>query len=390
MNIFKFTKCRKRLFAELLILFLGTPLLVLSLTQFFPILEGLALFLVGVVFAPARYILFAGKALPIHRGMRYILLGGTPGFLITVIFYSVLSFLLSWIGNFKKDPNPKGILERAKILVEALPYIREFHGKVIVIKCGGELMASEEVKKNISQDVALMKFVGIKPIIIHGGGPQVTELLEKQGKKAEFIEGMRKTDEETLGVVEKVLAEVNEDFVKLISEEGAQAIGFSGGNGKLIKAKKLTSSKGEDLGMVGEVAEIDSSKINEVEEKGLIPVIAPLGEENGNILNINADIVASDIAVALKAEKMMILTNKPGIMKDICDDNSLISSVSLSEIDSLIEKGIIHGGMLPKIKACKKAITEGVNKTHIIDGRVEHCILLEIFTDKGVGTQITK
>jgi acetylglutamate kinase len=284
----------------------------------------------------------------------------------------------------------KNAQEKAKILVEALPYIREFHGKTIVVKCGGELLASEEVKKNISKDVALMKFVGIKPIIIHGGGPQVTQLLEKQGKRVEFIEGMRKTDEETIKVVEKVLSEVNKDFVNLISNEGAQAIGFSGKNGKLIKAKKIKSSKGEDLGMVGEVEEIDSSKINELEEKNMIPVIAPLGEENGNILNINADMVASDIAVALKAEKMIILTNKPGIMKDMCDDNSLISSVSLSEIDSLIEKGIIHGGMLPKIKACRKAITEGVNKTHIIDGRVEHCILLEVFTDKGVGTEITK
>jgi len=284
----------------------------------------------------------------------------------------------------------KNALEKAKILVEALPYIREFYGKVIVIKCGGELMASEEVPETISQDVALMKFVGIKPVIIHGGGPQATQLLEKLGKKAEFIEGMRKTDKETIEVVEKALGEVNKDFVNLINKEGANAAGFCGKNGKLIKAKKIKSSKGEDLGMVGEVEEINSSKINDLHEKGLIPVIAPLGEENGNILNINADIVASEIAIALKAEKLIILTNKPGIMKDISDDDSLISTVSVSEIDSFIEQGIINGGMLPKVKACKKAILEGVNKTHIIDGRVEHCILLEIFTDKGVGTQITK
>jgi len=284
----------------------------------------------------------------------------------------------------------KNAIDRAKTLVEALPYIRQFHGKVIVIKCGGELMASEEVQETISQDVALMRFVGIKPVIIHGGGPQATQLLEKLGKKAEFIEGMRKTDKETIEIVDRVLGEVNENFVNLINKEGAQAVGVCGKGGKLIKAKKIKSSKGEDLGMVGEVEEIDSSKINDLHEKGLIPIIAPLGEENGNILNINADTVASDIAIALKAEKLIILTNKPGIMKDISDDNSLISTVSVAEIDSLIEKDIINSGMLPKIKACRKAIMEGVNKTHIIDGRVEHCILLEIFTDTGVGTQITK
>lgn len=285
----------------------------------------------------------------------------------------------------------KNTLDRAKILVEALPYIRQFHGKVVVIKCGGELMADEEVKENISQDVALMRFVGIKPVIIHGGGPQVTQLLEKLGKKTEFIEGMRKTDKETIEVVEKVLGKVNKDLVNLINKEGAQAVGFSGKDGKFIKAKKLSSSKGEDLGMVGEVEEIDSSRINDLHEEGLIPVIAPLGaEDNGNTLNINADIVAADIAIALKAEKMMILTNKPGIMKDMCDDDSLISTVSVSEIDSLIEQHIINGGMLPKVKACRKAIMEDVNKTHIIDGRIPHSVLLEVFTDKGVGTEITK
>jgi acetylglutamate kinase len=285
----------------------------------------------------------------------------------------------------------ENILERAKILVEALPYIKKFHGKVVVIKCGGELLASEEVKKTISQDLALMRFVGIKPVIIHGGGPQVTQILQKLGKKAEFIEGMRKTDKETIEVVEKVFGEVNEDFVNLINKEGAQAIGFSGKDEKLIRAKKINSSQGKDLGMVGEVEEINSSIINVLDEKGLIPVIAPLGvADNGVTLNINADIVAADVAIALKAEKMIILTNQPGIMKDIGNENSLISTISVSEIDSLINKGIIHGGMLPKVRACKKATLGGVNKTHIIDGRISHGILLEIFTDKGIGTEIKK
>ncbi len=292
----------------------------------------------------------------------------------------------------------KNALDRAKILVEALPYIRQFQGKFMIIKCGGELMANEEIKHTISQDVALMRFVGIKPIVVHGGGVQVTQLLEKLGKKAEFSEGLRKTDKETIDVVEMVLGKINKDIVNLINQSGGHAVGLSGKDGKLIKAKKTTSSKGEDLGMVGEVDEINLSIIKALDDEthlpngqGFIPVIAPLGvTDDGMTLNINADIVTADIAVALKAEKMIILTNQPGILKDVKDENSLISTISVSEIDSLIKKGIISGGMLPKVKACKKATLGGVNKTHIIDGRISHSILLEVFTDKGVGTEITK
>ena len=292
----------------------------------------------------------------------------------------------------------KNTLDRAKILVEALPYIREFYGKVIVIKCGGELMANDTVQENISKDVALMKFVGIKPIVVHGGGIQVTQMLEKLGINTEFKEGMRKTDKETVEVVEMVLGKINKDLVNLINQAGAHAVGLSGKDGKLIKAKKLNSSKGEDLGMVGEVDEINLSIIKALDDEthlpngqGFVPVIAPLGvTDDGTTLNINADIVAADIAIALKAEKMIILTNQPGILKEIKDENSLISTISLSEIDSFIKNGIIHGGMLPKVKACKKAVSGGVNKTHIIDGRIPHSILLEVFTDEGVGTEITK
>ena len=292
----------------------------------------------------------------------------------------------------------KNTLDRAKILVEALPYIREFYGKVIIIKCGGELITNDEVKQNISEDVALMRFVGIKPVVVHGGGIQVTQLLERLGKNTEFKEGLRKTDQETVEVVEMVLGKINKDLVNLINQSGAHAVGLSGKDGELIKAKKLNSSKGEDLGMVGEVEQINLSIIKALDNEthmpngqGFIPVIAPLGVANdGTTLNINADIVAADIAAALQAEKMLILTNQPGIMKDIKDEDSLISTISLTEVDSSIKKGIIQGGMLPKVKACQKAILGGVNKTHIIDGRISHSILLEVFTDKGVGTEITK
>jgi len=287
-------------------------------------------------------------------------------------------------------------LEKAKILVEALPYIKEFHGKTIVIKCGGELMENDEVKENISQDVALMRFVGLKPIIVHGGSSQINKLLEKLGKKAEFSGGLRKTDEETVEVVEMVLGKVNKDLVSLINQSGAHAVGLSGKDGRLIKAKKFKSSK--DLGMVGEVEEINLSIIKALDDEthlpngeGFIPVIAPLAiTDDGVTLNINADIVAAELAIALKAEKMLILTNQPGILKDIKDENSLISTIAVSQIEPLIKKQVIIGGMMPKVKACKKAILGGVKKTHIIDGRIPHSILLEIFTDKGIGTEITK
>ncbi|HIE44083.1 MAG TPA: acetylglutamate kinase [Candidatus Omnitrophica bacterium] len=281
--------------------------------------------------------------------------------------------------------------DRAQILVEVLPYIRQFYGKVVVVKCGGELMAEERIKENISEDLTLMRFVGIKPVIVHGGGLQVTQFMEKLGKKAEFSEGMRKTDEETIEIVEMVLGKINKDLVNLINRAGGKAAGLSGKDGSLIVARKITSSSGEDLGMVGEAASINPSIIKVLDGEGFIPVIAPLAvTDEGVTLNINADMIAAEIAIALKAEKIIILTNKPGIMRDINDENSLISTIPLSEIEALIEKGIIHGGMVPKVKACKRALEEGINKTHIIDGRIPHSMLLEIFTDKGIGTQLVK
>lgn len=285
----------------------------------------------------------------------------------------------------------RNLEDRAKVLVEALPYIRQFYNKVIVVKCGGELMREEEIKRNISQDVTLMRFVGIKLVVVHGGGVQVTQLMERLGKKAEFTEGIRKTDEETVEITEMVLGKINKDLVSLINQEGGKAVGLSGKDGKLIVAKRISSSKGEDLGMVGEVERINPSILKVLDEQGFIPVIAPMGvAEDGTTLNINADMVASEIAIALGAEKLIILTNKPGIMYSLDDESSLISTLSLTEIDSLIAKGIIHGGMLPKVNACRKAIEKGVNKAHIIDGMTPHSILLEIFTDRGIGTEIIK
>ena len=281
--------------------------------------------------------------------------------------------------------------DRAKILVEALPYIREFYAKIVVVKCGGEIIADEGIKKNISQDFVLMRFVGIRPVIVHGGGFQVTKALDKLGKKTEFTEGLRKTDEETIQIVEAAFNKINKDLVSLIKEAGGKAVGLSGKNDKLVIGRMIKSSKGEDLGMVGEVERINSSIIKAVDEEGFIPVIAPLGlTEEGVTLNINADSMAAEIAIALKAEKLIILTNKPGIMHRMTNEDSLISTISISQIDSLIEKGIIKGGMLPKVKACRKALDGGVHKTHIIDGRLPHSILLEIFTDKGIGTEIVK
>ena len=281
--------------------------------------------------------------------------------------------------------------ERANTLVEVFPYIKKFHGKTIVVKCGGEVTASGNTIKNLAIDLALMKYVGIKPVVVHGGGPQVNKLMEKLGKKAEFSQGMRKTDGETLEIVEMVLGKVNKDLVSLINQAGGNAVGLCGKDGGLIKARKLRGPEGKDLGMVGEVKYIDPSILKVLDEKGFIPVIAPLGvAEKGDTLNINADTTAAEIAISLKAEKLVFLTDKPGILKDLNNESSLISTLNFSQVDSYIKNGTIQGGMLPKVKAAQKVLKEGVNKTHIINGVAPHYLLLEIFTEKGVGTEIVK
>ena len=289
-------------------------------------------------------------------------------------------------------------LEKAGILIEALPYIRKFHGKTIVIKYGGHAMLNEELKKAVIEDVILMKLVGMHPIIVHGGGPEINEMLTRLGIKSSFVQGLRVTNEETMSIVEMVLAgKVNKEIVALVNHLGGKAVGFSGEDGKLIEAakKKIKSAPeingGEpiDLGFVGDVERINPGIVLTVTAQGFIPVIAPTGiGEDGKTYNINADYVAGELASALKADKLVLLTDVEGIFADYGDQNSLISSLKVEEVPALIEKEVIAGGMIPKVECCVNALKGGVAKTHIIDGRLPHSMLLEIFTDEGIGTEV--
>ncbi|MBS3971171.1 MAG: acetylglutamate kinase [Clostridia bacterium] len=289
-------------------------------------------------------------------------------------------------------------LQRANVLVEALPYIKEFYGKTIVIKFGGHAMVNEELKQAVAKDCVLMKYVGMNPVIVHGGGPEISSLLDKLGKKSTFINGLRITDAETMEVVEMVLVgKVNKSVVSSITRSGGKALGFSGKDGQLIEAvpHMVTSknSKGEtithDLGFVGEVKKINPDIIKSVIEQSYIPVVAPIGvDDNGQSYNINADYVAGEMAKALGADKMILLTDVKGILKDRSDENSLISVLKVGEVPNLIEKGVISEGMIPKIQCCIQALKGGVKKTHIIDGRIPHSPLLEVFTNQGVGTMV--
>ena len=288
------------------------------------------------------------------------------------------------------------ILEKAKILISALPYFRDFYGKVIVIKYGGHAMVDEELKVAFAKDVVLMKYVGIKPVIVHGGGPQISQMMERLGLKPVFIEGQRVTDEETMNVVEMVLVgTVNKQIVSLINQVGGRAVGLSGRDGDLIQVEKMTIYRytGDDrppeiidIGRVGKVKKVNPEVLSTLLEKDFIPVIAPVGVgEDGQAYNVNADLVAGAIAGALKAEKLIYLTDVEGV-KD--EKGSLISTLEVSEIEDLIERGVVRGGMIPKLKSGRKAISQGVKKVHIIDGRVPHSLIIELFTDEGLGTQI--
>ena len=289
-------------------------------------------------------------------------------------------------------------IDKAKILVEALPYIRRFYDKTIVIKYGGSTMEEGRMKRSFALDVVLLKYIGLNPVVVHGGGPQIGEMLTKMGKKSQFIEGMRVTDGETMDVVEMVLVgKVNKEIVSLINQQGGKAVGLSGKDGRLITAKKLiltkSRSKGQkpeviDIGMVGEVKAINPGVIESLEKENFIPVIAPVGVgEEGETYNINADLVAGKIASALKAEKFILLTDVEGVMDE---KHRLIPTLNAKQAKRLIAQKIISSGMIPKVNCCLDALEEGVAKAHIIDGRVEHAILLEIFTDVGIGTQITR
>jgi acetylglutamate kinase len=298
----------------------------------------------------------------------------------------------------KSTKEMEKLIKKADVLLEALPYIRNLYKKTIVIKYGGSAMVAEDLKKNFAMDVVLLKYIGINPVIVHGGGPQIGKTLEKMGKKSEFIEGLRVTDEETIDVVEMVLGgKVNKEIVALINKHGGKAVGLSGKDGGLIQAKKYKVVKSSpetnrpeiiDIGMVGEVESINAGILNTLDDGGFIPIIAPVGVgEHGETYNINADFVAGKIASSIKAEKLVLLTDVEGVKGK---DGTLLSTLNKKDIEHLIKKEVITGGMLPKVKCCLEALSDGVKKTHIIDGRVKHAILLEIFTDEGVGTQIVE
>ena len=284
---------------------------------------------------------------------------------------------------------------RANILTEALPYIRRFHGKTIVVKYGGNAMTDDKLKKSFARDVVLLKLVGMNPVVVHGGGPQIDDLLKQLGKKGEFVQGMRVTDAETMDIVEMVLGgQVNKDIVNLINQHGGRAVGLTGKDGGLIRAKKLLvrgnddSDELLDIGQVGEVDSIDPEIVHRLHTHDFIPVIAPLGVgKKGETYNINADLVAGKVAEILKAEKLIVLTNTPGVLDK---NGNLLTGLSARKVDELFADGTISGGMLPKISSALDAVKNGVNTCHIIDGRVEHALLLEVLTDEGVGTLIRR
>ena len=287
-------------------------------------------------------------------------------------------------------------MERADILLEALPYIRRFYNKTIVIKYGGHAMVDEDLKDKFARDVVMMKYIGINPVVVHGGGPQIGGFLKKLGKESRFVQGMRVTDEETMNIVEMVLVGmVNKEIVGLINRHGGKAVGLSGKDGNLVVAEKYylndekaknTPSEIIDIGLVGKVKTVNAGLIVSLGQNGFIPVIAPTGMgENGETYNINADIVAGEVAAALKAEKLLLLTDVAGVLDA---EKNLINTMTNQEALDLIDEGIVEGGMFPKVKCCLKALRGGVKKAHIVDGRLKHAILLEVFTDEGIGTEI--
>jgi acetylglutamate kinase len=282
--------------------------------------------------------------------------------------------------------------DRARILADALPYIRQFHDKTLVIKYGGNAMTDPQLKRMFAFDVVMLKLVGMNPVVVHGGGPQINEMLDKTGKKGTFVQGMRVTDDETLYVVEAVLGELNQEIVGLINQAGGKAVGLNGQDGGFIRAKKLMlesdDEKGKmlDIGFVGDIYAIDPTLINHLDAADFIPVVAPIGVgEDGQAYNINADLVASELAQTLKAEKLILMTNTPGVLDK---DGKLLTGLTHAEIEALFADGTISGGMRPKIQGALDAVLHGVKTTHIIDGRVEHALLLEILTSEGVGTMI--
>ena len=282
------------------------------------------------------------------------------------------------------------ITAKAETLIEALPYIQEFNRKIIVVKYGGSAMSNEELQQNVIKDVTLLKLVGFKPIIVHGGGKEISRWVNKVGKESEFVNGLRVTDEETMEIAEMVLGRVNKNLVRMVEELGVRAVGISGKDGRLLKVNKKLSD-GQDIGYVGEVTEVDPKILYDLLEKDFLPIVSPIGiDDNYDTYNINADDAACAIAKAVGANKLAFLTDVEGLYKDINDKSTFISRISANQVDELIDGGWIAGGMLPKLKNCTEAIRGGVNRVHILDGRLPHCLLLEIFTNQGIGTAIIK
>ena len=281
-------------------------------------------------------------------------------------------------------------LEKAEVLIEALPYIQRFNRKVIVVKYGGSAMVDEELKRNVIKDVVLLKLVGFKPIIVHGGGKEISRWVGKVGKEAKFVNGLRVTDKETMEIAEMVLGKVNKELVTLVESLGVKAIGISGKDGGLLKVNKKLS-QGQDIGYVGDIKEVNPTILNELLEKDFLPIVCPVGlGDDFATYNINADDAACAIARAMKAEKLAFLTDIEGVYRDPEDTSSLISELFVNEAKALIENGNVGGGMIPKLQNCIDAIESGVNRVHILDGRIQHCLLLEIFTNKGIGTAILR
>lgn len=288
------------------------------------------------------------------------------------------------------EQDMSSVLSKAEVLIEALPYIQKFNRKYIVVKYGGSAMSNEELQKNVIKDVTLLKLVGFKPIIVHGGGKEISRWVGKVGKEAKFVNGLRVTDDETMEIAEMVLNKVNKSLVTMVQELGVKAVGVSGKDGGLLKVDKKYSD-GQDIGFVGDIKEVNPKVLFDLIEKDFLPIVAPIGlDDNFQTYNINADDAACAIAKAVGAEKLAFLTDIEGLYKDINDKSSFISRISATQADKLIEDGFIGGGMLPKLNNCTSAIKNGVNRVHILDGRIPHCLLLEIFTRNGIGTAIVK
>ena len=280
--------------------------------------------------------------------------------------------------------------KKAEVLIEALPYIQKYNRKVIVVKYGGSAMSDEELKKNVIKDVTLLKLVGFKPIVVHGGGKDISAWVKKSGKEAKFVNGLRVTDAETMEIAEMVLGKVNKSLVAMVQELGVKAVGISGKDGGLLKVEKKYAD-GEDIGYVGNIKEVDTKILEDLLDNDFLPIVSPIGlDDKYETYNINADDAACAIAKAMHADKLAFLTDIEGVFMDPSDKSTLVSEMNIEEAQEFIDKGVVGGGMLPKLANCIEAMKNGVSRVHMLDGRVEHCLLLEFFTEKGIGTAIIK